>query len=210
MSHVVRLALALLLVAGFAGSATAAVPSAANSSFPSCLATCPYGDLHVVVVVRDLANNPVAGALVDLEFADCPGAFLCAQRPNYGYTVDPVTRTVRMIADASGTADFPLHVGGVCAAGGVRLFANGVFFASYALASPDQNGDGVVIGLFGTDFPTYNSKVGTTDPTADFDCSGSVNDDDTLIFNQHGAHACDGIVLPTKPRNWGSLKWHYR
>ena len=210
MTPIVRSALALLLVAGFACPATAAVPSAANSSFPSCLATCPFGDIHFVVVVRDLANNPVAGALVDLEFADCPGAYLCPQRPDYGYTVNPVTRSVRMIADASGSADFPLHVGGVCAAGGVRLFADGVFFASYALASPDQSGDGVVISIFGTDFTTFNAKLGTTDPTADFDCSGSVDAADTFIFDQHVAHACDGIVLPTKPRNWGSLKWHYR
>ena len=210
MMPFVRSALALLLVAGFACSATAAVPSAANSTFPRCLVTCPFGDIHFVVVVRDLANNPVAGALVDLEFADCPGAYLCPQRPDYGYTVNPVTRSVRMIADASGTANFPLHVGGVCGAGGVRLFADGVFFASYALASPDQSGDGVVIALFGTDYPTYSSKLGTTDPTADFDCSGSVDAADTFIFEQHVAHACDGIVLPTRQRNWGELKLHYR
>jgi hypothetical protein len=199
-----------VLAAALAAPAPAAVPSAANSTFPRCLVTCPFGDIHVVVTVRDLANNPVAGASVVFDFFDCTGAFLCPQRPNYGYDVNVGARTIRMFADAAGQADFPLHVGGVCGAGNVRLFADGVLFTSYALASPDQNGDGVVIALFGTDLPTFNAKLGTTDPTADFDCSGNVDAGDTIIFNQHVAHACDGIVLPTEHRSWGSVKQHYR
>src|SRR5262245_4571517 len=204
-----RSALAWLLFAGLASPATAAVPSAANSTFPPCLVTCPFGDIHVVVIVRDVANNTVAGSNVVFDFSNCPGAFLCTDL-GYPYDINVAVRTVSMLTDASGKADFPLHVGGVCGAGGVRLFADGVPFTSYALASPDQGGDGVVIGLFGSDFPTFSSKLGTTDPTADFDCSGSVDADDTIIFDEHVAHECNGIVLPTRQKSWSSLKLHYR
>jgi hypothetical protein len=197
-----------LLAAALAPPAMAAVPSPVNSTFPHCLVTCPFGDMHVVVTVRDIANNPVAGASVVFDFSDCAGAFLCPQMPGYPYDVNVGARTIRMFTDAAGTADIPLHVGGFCGAGSVRLFANGIFFTSYALASPDQNGDGVVNGVY--DLALFTAKLGTTDPTADFDCSGNVDAGDTAIFNQHAAHACDGIVLPTERRSWGSVKQHYR
>jgi len=99
----------------------------------------------------------------------------------------------------------------VGAPGSVQLFASGILLASYALASPDQNGNGVVTGIVDVDPALFAAKLGTVDPTADFDCSGgAVDAADQLIFNQHLSHSCDGIVDAVQRRTWGTLKSHYR
>ena len=205
------LALAGALIAAAAPAASAGVPSPANSTTPACMALCPLGDMHFVVTVRDIANNPVAGSLVVLDFSGCPNAFLCPQRPNDPYVLDPATRSLRMFTDASGKVDFPARVGGVGPAGSVKLFADGVFLNSYALASPDQNGNGVAVTIVDVDEALFLAKMGTVDPTADFDCSGGpVNAADELIFDRHLSHSCDGIVDAALRKSWGSLKLHYR
>ena len=203
--------LAGALIIATATSAMAGVVSAANSTFPPCLVTCPMGDLHAVVIARDLANNPLNGVFVSFDFSQCPGAYVCPTRPSDPYTYDPATHRVTMVTNATGTADLPLRVGGVGAAGSVQLFANGILLASYALASPDQNGNGVVTGIVDVDPALFAAKLGTVDPTAAFDCSGgAVDAADQLIFNQHLSHSCDGIVDAVQRRTWGTLKSHYR
>ena len=206
-----------LLVAGalfFATSSQAitGIPDPARCTLPDCMVFCPMGDIPFTVIVRDLANNPLPGSVVEISFAGCPDSvFICTQKPSDPYVVDAVAHTIKMFADASGMATIPARVGGVGPAGCVALFANGVLLRNYALASPDQNGDGVVITLFGPDFPLFSSKLGTANPTADFDCSGGVvNAADQFIFNQHISHSCDGFVDPVMKRSWGSLKSHYR
>jgi len=200
-----------LAAAGFA-TASAAVPSPANSTLPACMALCPLGDLSFTVTVRDLANNPIAGSTVVIDFSGCPnGAYICPQRPGDVYVIDLPTRTIRMVTPASGTVTFPARIGGVGPAGCAKVFADGVPLRSYALASPDQNGNGVAVSIVDVDDVLFAAKLGTVDPTADFDCSGgAVDAADQLIFNHHLAHSCDGIVLPVERRSWGSLKSYYR
>jgi len=211
-----RIATSMLLAGALLVTAVptslAGVPSAANSSLPNCMVFCPMGDIPFTVTVRDVANIPVAGSTVVISFAGCPdSAFICAQKPSDPYIVDQALHSLRMTADASGTVTFPARVGGVGPVGCAAVFADGVLLRNYALASPDQNGDGVVIALFGPDLPLFNAKFGTANPTADFDCSGGpVNAADQLIFNQHLAHSCDGFVDPVQKRSWGTLKQHYR
>src|SRR5262249_6874464 len=162
---------------------------AANSTVPPCLVTCPLGDIHQVIIVRDLANNPLLGVAVVFDFSGCPGAFLCQARPNDPYTLDPVNRTFGMTTDASGRVQFPMRVGGTGAAGSVKLFASGILLGDYALASPDQNGNGVGPTILDNDAALFALKLGLVDPTADFDCSGGpVDAADQVIFNFHGAH----------------------
>jgi len=193
------------------GPASASVPSVPNSTFPTCLAACPLGDIAFDVIVRDLANNALAGAFVVLDFSQCPGAFICNGLVTDPYTTDLAARKVLRNTDATGKAHFPLRVGGTCGPGTVSLFANGVLFTRYALASPDQNGNGMTSNLFDpNDDALFAAKLGTADPTADFDCDGGLVDtDDQAIFNLHGAHACEGYVDPTVRQSWGSLKSHY-
>lgn len=193
-----------------ASAADAAVPDAALSTLPSCMALCPMGDMPFTLVVRDVANNPIGGSLVVLDFSQCAGAFLCPQRPTDPYVVDVPTRTLRMTTNAAGSVTFPARVGGTCPAGGVRVTADGVLLKLYALASPDQNGNGVAVTIVDVDDAIFMAKLGTLDPTADFDCDGDVDVYDQLIFDSHLSHSCDGFVDATRRRTWGSVKLHYR
>ncbi len=203
---------AALLVSAVALPGFASVPAPPPiSTVPSCFATCPLGDMHIVVIVRDLASNPIFGALVVLDFSACPNAYVCTSPAGDPYVYDPLSRTIRMTTDASGKVDFPLRVGGGCGPGGVKIYANGVFLQSYALASPDQTGNGMVVCFaIDTDCDVFSSKLGTGDPTADFDCDGDVDLDDQLTMNLHGSHSCHGIVDPAKRSDWGRVKAFYR
>ena len=200
------LALAVSLAAG-------GVPSAANCTLPACMALCPLGDMPFDVTIRDVANNPIAGAVVTLDFSGCPnGAFICSPGlPTDPYTIDLVGRKLTMSTDAAGNASFHARVGGTGPAGCAAVFASGVLLRNYALASPDQNGNGVVLLFLGSDLPTFTAKVGLADPTADFDCSGGpVDGNDQLILSEHGNHTCLGIGDPVRRRTWGSVKTVYR
>ncbi|HEY6194630.1 MAG TPA: hypothetical protein VI504_06255 [Candidatus Eisenbacteria bacterium] len=117
--------------------------------------------------------------------------------------------TLLCILVATGTAN-AAGVGGIGPAGSVGLFADGVFFESYALASPDQNGNGVAVTIVDVDEAIFTAKLGTADPTADFDCDGDVDGLDQLIFDQHLSHSCDGFVDAVRRGTWGTLKAHYR
>ena len=195
-----------------ATSALAAVPSPANSTLPPCMALCPMGDMPFTVTIRDFANNPIAGSSVTLSFGGCPAsAFICDPLPSDPYTTDLTLRTLRMFTDAAGKATFPARVGGTGAAGCAAVFADGVPMRNYALASPDQNGNGMCVSLIDTDDAIFALKLGLADPTADFDCSGGPVDaaDETIFFSHH-SHACLGFVDPVQRNTWGSLKLHYR
>jgi hypothetical protein len=193
--------------------AFAGVPSPANSSTPPCLVTCPFGDIPVTVVVRDLANNPIVGSNVVLDFHNCPAAHLCSPGESshaLPYTLDPIARTLSLVTPAGGSVTFAAQVGGTGPAGSVSVFADGVLLHQYALASPDQDGDGTVNLFFGPDGPTFTSKVGTSNPTADFDCSGLVDAADQAIESHHSDHACFGFIDAAGKSTWGRLKQHYR
>ncbi len=200
-----RTAASLLLLALCAAPAIASVPSPANSSVPSCLFTCPMGDVSATVTVRDFANNPIAASTVVFDFSACPRAFLCGPRFGDTFTINLATRTVSLTTNASGVATFPLRVGGFC--DGVKVYANGVLLATRTLKSVDQDGNGVVLV---SDDALLLAKMGTSDPSGDFNCDGIVDGTDQLLYSQHGSHSCDGIVNPVERRTWGALKTHYR
>jgi|SRR5262245_50532945 len=216
-SHIRSNLAAIFLSAALAAGASAAVPSPANSSFPNCLATCPLGDIPFAVTVRDLANNPVAGSSVTLGLSSCgDSVFVCTCCAPDPYVYNPALRTITMVTDAAGQATFPLRLGGGCPAGSVQLYADGILFRSYALASPDQNGNGVVVSLDPQDHALFMGKLGGSDPTADFNCDGDVdadlddpNNDETFLF-QHASHACEGYIDPAKRTTWGRVKTIYR
>jgi hypothetical protein len=200
----------MLLVAGGAGARIIGIPSPYNSTVPACMALCPMGDLPFVVVVRDLASNPIAGSLVVLDFSQCPGASLCRQLGGDPYILDPAARTLRALTDANGSIDFHARVGGTGGPGSVRVFVDGVLLKYYALASPDQDGDGVVGYGTGADDAMFAAKLGTSDPTADFNCDGHVDLSDQQVFFAHHSQSCVGWVDPARRGTWGELKVHYR
>ncbi|MEQ1832256.1 MAG: hypothetical protein ABL977_04310 [Candidatus Eisenbacteria bacterium] len=185
----------------------AGVPSAAFSYVDPCMVLCPNGDLPFTVIVRDLANNNLNGVSVVLDFSASPGTFICPAVPGDPYLVNPLAMTLRMFTGADGRVTFPARVGGT--GPDVKVFANGVLIAVRALASPDQDGNGIVDP--GIDGALFAAKLGHFDPTADYDCSVTNNDAaDQAIQTAHRNHACSGIVVPTRTTTWGTLKLHYR
>lgn len=197
-----------LMAATLAPTAQAGVPSPINSSVPACLVLCPFGDLTATVVVRDIANNPVASSSVVFDFSECPTAYICPTGPGDPYVYTPANRTIRAFTNAVGSVGFPARIGGV--GGIVRVYADGVMLHSYTLASPDQDGDGQAVSIIGPDVPLFAGKMGSANPTADFDCSGLVDIDDEQIFYMHLSHACGGFVDPARRSSWGAVKLHYR
>ena len=205
MSRLASLVLLVLLTLPPA-SVRAGVPSPPNSTVPGCLVACPLGDIAYTVVVRDLANNPGVGSMVTIDFSSCPGVSVCEIVKDPGYTYDANTRYVQGLTDSTGTVTFGLHAGGLCATG-VRVWADGLLLGTRRMASPDQNGDQVVVE---SDFTIFATKLGTSDLTADFDCNELVDLGDQQIWNQHGSHSCFGIVNPVQRRTWGNVKISYR
>lgn len=207
-SSIAALATILLLV--MPTRSVAGVISPANSTSPPALSPCPMGDYPLTFVTRDLANNTVPGVTVVIDFSQCPGASVCPVGPPDAYVWNPTTRLLSQITDGTGTARFLLRVGGTGPAGSVTVFGNGILFASYALASPDQDGNGAVVSVIGNDDPLFAGKLGTSDPTADFDGDGDVDETDEQFFFTHHSHSCFGYVDPTARRTWSHVKQIYR
>lgn len=204
-----RLAALVLLGAVLAhpGPAVAGVPDPNNSTVPQCLTACPDGDMPFTIVVRDLNSTPLGGVNVVLDFTACPDFTVCALKPTDPYLWNPATRQVSAGTNAAGSVTFPIRAGNLCdTAHGVLVFASGVMLAGRTMASPDQNGDQLVDGV---DDAIVTGKVGLPDPTADFDCDGTVTLADVGVVQAHFHHAC---IEPTKAesRSWGGVKIIYR
>jgi hypothetical protein len=78
--------------------------------------------------------------------------------------------------------------------------------ATRALASPDQNGDGLVEAQ---DVGLLQAKAGSQDPTGDLDCDGSITPADVTLLQAHAGHACS-LPTRTEPGTWGRIKTIYR
>ncbi|HKQ56750.1 MAG TPA: hypothetical protein VJY35_02675 [Candidatus Eisenbacteria bacterium] len=200
----------LLLIAALAltPAAHADIPNPNQSTVDPCLVLCPAGDLTFHVVVRGFTGNPFAGSSVQIEYSACPGFHLCALTGGEPYTHLSLSglEMVGVISDVQGMASFPVKAGGGCSSGAVKVYADGVLLANRALASPDQNGDGVVSAQ---DVTLLQAKLGTADPTGDLDCSGAVDGADLALLQAHAGHAC---AQPTevRPGTWGRIKTLYR
>ena len=203
-----RILVLCVLGLAMATSAPADIPSPSQSVVDPCVVLCPAGDVTLHVLVRGQANQPFPNATVDLEYAGCPGFALCALTGGEPYTHLSGTgfELVRVMSNAQGEAVFPVRAGGACPWGSVRVFADGIVLALRALASPDQNGDGIVGAA---DVAVLQTKLGTTDPSGDLNCDGTVDGADLAVLNAHTGHAC---ALPTRIESgtWGRIKTLYR
>jgi hypothetical protein len=188
----------------------AAIPSPPNSSVDPQLLLCPYDIIPFVVIVRDLSHNPVANSSVQLDFTGC------AADPAYPGTIPTnlcpsvVPQMTTLITDASGRVEFHLKAGGTCPGAQTRIFADGILLAQRTVASPDQDGNLVVIGQDAA-ILVAKEMSGVYDATADLDGDGDTNNDagDYAVYDAHSGHGCDAIT-PALPRSWGSLKIRYR
>ena len=108
----------------------------------------------------------------------------------------------------TGYAPFPFAGGGLCPGDSVKVDAGGVLLRFARVVSLDQNGDLLVDA---DDIAIVRSKVGTTDPTADFDGDGQVTTVDVALVQEHLGHqAPDAGSTAVRPATWGRLKLLYR
>ena len=185
--------------------ATSGVPNAITSILDPCLVLCPAGDLQFHVVVRDINFTPVPNSFVVLDFSACPTFAHCTVLPPT-LILNEAARTIGGVADAGGALTLVIPMGGICPGSGVRVIADGVVLGTRSLASPDRDAN---LSVDAADQTGVQTLVGTTDPTADFNCDGAVTAADVAIVGQHLGHACAGPT-PSRSRSWGQIKLIYR
>jgi hypothetical protein len=205
---------ATLLVAGgllIAGVAGAGVPSPANSTVPGAinvvgsslgLADSVAGKFSVVV--RDLANNPLNGSSVVVDFSANADVKVCNPQLYPTYTLNCAGRTVRAATDASGTVSFTIVGGGVGSASvlvnnGGKIYADGVLLKNVTVGAYDLDGIGGVgtgdLSAWLTDFGS-----GIAYGRSDYDGSGGVGTGDlSLWLTVFGAAASTSSCSATCP-----------
>jgi len=176
-----------------AAQPVSAVPSAANSRIPihvvvvgrrAALADTGLGSF--TIVVRDVANNPVANATVEFRVLNCDGARLSsdtyqagvtARCATHGYTaVSDVHGEVRMCLVGGGTVGSPPGAG-PCG----QVFAAGVLLGTPSVALFDLDGAG---GIGINDLALWLTDFGLNEPISrsDFDGSGNVTVSDLSVW----------------------------
>lgn len=225
-----QLLLALAMSACLAPAAAAAVPSPSQSTTSPLLTlgasdgVAPDPTLGFVVFVRDLANNPIVGAMVVVDFANCPDVELgTLTGPNT--IVDCVGRTARTFTGTGGRAELrltgaigtrsPASIGARA-----RVYGDGVLLTTVPVAVLDQDGaegvDAKDVALFLHDFEVAVSG-GPTAARSDLDGDGAIGPADLgLLYRAAGdpAHEvsparCDGGATerPTTPGGTRELTW---
>jgi hypothetical protein len=178
-----------------ASAALAGVPSAGNSSVPSCFslvgsaATTPDPHGTFTVIVRDLANNPLNGASVVVDLSNAHDLKICNDQLDAGATVNCAAKTTRKFTDITGSVSFTV-LGGSNGSGNAntllgagRIFANGTLIGSPTVSAFDLDGaNGVGIN----DLSVWLGDFGTAGNPAfgrsDFDCNGSVGINDLSVW----------------------------
>jgi hypothetical protein len=182
---------ALVSVIAWGVPAGAGPPSPATSQLDPCIVTCPAGDSLFVAIVREINGGPFhSGEEAKIDLCGCPDVRLAAAVGGDSYWLAGCT--VLTLTDLDGIARFPLAAGGVCSNASVRIFCEGMPLATrHSVASFDQDGDMVVSG---NDLALVDARLGTSDPTADFNCDGVVTSADYEIAATHLGHFHPSIV----------------
>jgi len=199
-NRVVLLAFALVAASTPAG----AEPSPSNSIAPVCISlvgTSGNIPAHAAgrfqVLVRDLANNPVAGAHVVIDLSGCPDLHLCADQLDPAMDVDCANKRVGKFTDPTGSVTFTL-LGGSNGAGNAvellaagRIYEDGNLIGDPTVSAYDLDGaNGVGINDLSawlTDFGAFGAPAFGR---SDFDCSGGVGVNDfSLMLTALGSGA---------------------
>jgi hypothetical protein len=194
MTGLVRKA-TLLASAGLlaATAAMAGVPSAANSTTPACIFLVgstggvpdPAGTF--TVTVRDLANNPLNGASVVIDLANCSDIAICDDQLDGAALVNCAAKTTRKFTDALGNVTFTVLGGSngggnaTTLIGGGRIFANGTLIGSPTAAAFDLDS---AAGIGANDLSAWLGDFGSGFPygRSDYDCSSDVGANDLSLW----------------------------
>jgi len=211
MTGLVRKATMLVACGVLLGAtvAMAGVPSPGNSTSPTrinlvgfagSLADSGTGGLigntitKVQVIVRDLANNPVAGSTVVFDFSSCVTSagkdVKVSDTQHYqGLAVACATKRVTGFSDATGTATFVIEGGGAAGAtahtvGCGKIYADNVLLTPGGIGVGMYNLDGLgAVG--GADLSLFAADAFSATPNedrSDYDGSGTVGGGDLSLF----------------------------
>ena len=188
-----RHSFSMLLALAAPSIALASPPSAANDTTPPCIslvgsygsAPAPAGEFYVIC--RDLANNPMAGAVVVIDLSTCTDLFICADQLDPAATVDCAHKTVSKLTAADGSVHFNV-LGGSNGAGnavtflnGGRIYKNGTLIQSPTVSAFDLDG---ASGVGAGDLSAFLTDFGSGNPygRSDYDCSGTVGAGDLSMW----------------------------
>lgn len=188
-----RLGLMLAWSALLATDAGATFPPFPQSTVPPCITLVGSDGATAsamgafVVVIRDLANNPVPGVRVSVDLSVAADLHFCAGQLDPGLTPDCPTNTVSAFTDALGVARFTLLGGGSGAVGtgslqnAGRIYADGFLVGSPTVAAFDLDGSA---GVGANDLSLWLSDFGTGEPfgRSDYDCSGGLGANDLSFW----------------------------
>lgn len=165
--------------------ALAGPPSAVESDVDPCIITCPSGDSVFTAIIRHVDHTPTEeGRDTKVDLCGCPRVHFAPTGAGASYTLDGCI--AHTLTDVQGIARFPLHAGGVCSGAVIWVSCDGVPLRNLgAVASFDQDGD---LAVSAADLAIVQSKIGTADRTADFDCDGVVTSNDYTIATAHLGH----------------------
>lgn len=186
---------------------------AAYSTVDSALVLCPAGDMSFRVQARIFPNVLAFRVFqIMLDISQCPGLRLLQTQ------ADPLCNIVTWsgipyAVENCSMGDATFHLQGGGAATNVAIPVHNshdavVLATRVTFLSPDQNGDLIVDDR---DLAIATAKLGTTDPTADFDFDGRVTSADLDTVRAHLGHAAFGTgVVSTRPGSWGRIKSLFR
>lgn len=191
---------ALILLALCAGPALATLPSPANSIVPPCIQRMGHqggvvpASGRFVVVVRDLANNPIANEPVTIDLGSAPELFLSAEQYDPVAVVDCANLRVTRTTGADGRAEFALAGWSNGSGNGITRTWNGRIFSQHLglLGSPTVsafNLDGAS-GVGANDLSVWLGDFGSAINFGrdDYDCSGGTGVNDfSLLLSAFGA-----------------------
>jgi len=219
--------LTLLLISTLPTAARGSVPSPANSIVPTHISLVgtsndiadPAGGF--TVFLRDLANIPIEGALIVVDFSQCSDVRLCADpHENCGIgglsttgggcfpfgddtceVVDCLTRTIRKHANCAGTATFRIvgnSIGSISGPGSpprcAGVYSDGVLIGSPSVSIYDLNGGGVSASDLSTWLQDF---FGPYNPLrSDYNGNGAVDAADlsSWLINFFGAGSASGCT----------------
>jgi len=206
---------ALLSACGMlvAVAAMAGVPSPGNSTYPSFIrvvgSAAGVSDSTAgkfTVIVRDVANNTIAGSFVTVDFSGCPDIKISNPQLNTNYTTNCANHTVSAYTSAAapaGSVGFTIlgnsfNAGTYEGLGCAKIYADGVLLTSATVAAFDLDATGGVTAL---DISVFLADLGTHvyRGRADYDANSAVSALDlSVLLAELGTHK-SGVTLTACP-----------
>jgi len=206
-----RLAFTLFICLSTASLARAGADCvAAYSSVDPALVLCPAGDMDFTAIAR-IAPGVLAFRVfyIHLDITDAQGLRLSSEQPNPDCSLTSWSGREIVLQGCfqPGTAVFRLSGGG-CGTGVSIPVGNShdavILGTPVTFLSPDQDGNLVVDGA---DMALIEAKLGSHDPTADFDFDGTVTEADLGLAQAHYGHLASGSgPVAARRGTWGRIK----